>query len=209
MATDTPVLSLYSQDTPTIVSSDASSRGIGGVLLQVQEDGRRAPIYYVSRSLNTTEQRYSQIKKETLAMAWSCERFQCYLFGRDTPFQVDTDHKPLLSIMNSQSLDQCPPRLQHLRLRMMQYYYYNVVYVHSIRGNNLSSQMPCPAAQWKSGFWTILLRSTCLESKYHGLFQTKCCCVLRRRQSTILSSELFCSWCNQNGLRTKNSYQSS
>ena len=49
-------------------------------------------------------------------------------FGCDTPFQVETDHKPLLSIINSQSLDQCSPRLQRLRLRMMQYYY-NVVYV--------------------------------------------------------------------------------
>ncbi|XP_062509074.1 uncharacterized protein K02A2.6-like [Corticium candelabrum] len=95
--------------------------GIGGVLLQVQEDGRRAPFYYVSRSLTTTEQRYSQLEKEALAMAWSCERFRCYLFDRDTLFQV-------MNIMNSQSLDQCPPRLQRLRLRMMQYYY-NVVYV--------------------------------------------------------------------------------
>lgn len=55
MVTNTPVLSFYSQTAPTIVSADASSHGTGGVLLQVQEDDRRAPIRYVSRALTSTE----------------------------------------------------------------------------------------------------------------------------------------------------------
>ena len=119
MVITTPVLAFYSPTATRTVSADASSHGLGGVLLQVQEDGRRAPVSYVSRALTAAERRYSQIEKEALAMVWSCEKFHCHLFGRDIPFQIETDHKPLLSIMNVQNLDQCPPRLQRLRLRMM------------------------------------------------------------------------------------------
>ena len=71
----TPVLDYYSQQSPTIVSADASSHGIGAVLLQVQDDGRRAPIMYASRTLAITEQWYSQIEKEAFAMAWACQNF--------------------------------------------------------------------------------------------------------------------------------------
>ena len=64
---------LFSQRAPTIVSADASYHGVGTVLLQIEEEGRRAPIMYSSRSLTATEQKYSQIEKETLAMAWACK----------------------------------------------------------------------------------------------------------------------------------------
>ena len=111
MVTSPPVLAFYSSDAATTVSADASSYGIGAVLLQIQRDGRKAPVAYVFRALTPTEQRYSQIEKEALAMAWACEKFECYLLGQPTPFLVETDHKPLQTIMNMQHLDQCPPRL--------------------------------------------------------------------------------------------------
>ena len=34
---------------------------------------------------------------------------------------VETDHKPLLAIMNTQSLVECSPRLMRLKLRMLRY----------------------------------------------------------------------------------------
>ena len=37
------------------------------------------------------------------------------------PFAVETDHKPLLAIMNTQSLVECPPRLVRLKFRMLRY----------------------------------------------------------------------------------------
>ena len=128
MVTSPPVLAFYSSDAATRVSADASSYGIGAVLLQIQRDGRKAPVAYVSRALTPTEQRYSQIEKEALAMAWACEKFECYLLGQPTPFLVETDHKPLLTIMNMQHLDQRPPRLQCLKMRMMRYLFH-VIYV--------------------------------------------------------------------------------
>ena len=91
-----------------------------------------------NRALTATEQRYSQIEKEALAMTWACDKFDCYLLGKDQPFQVETDHKPLQTIMNLQDVDQCPPRLQRLKMRMMRYFF-EVIYV---PGKNLV--IACP-----------------------------------------------------------------
>lgn len=44
------------------------------------------------------EQRYSQTKREALAVAWGCNHFHLYLLG--THFTVLTDQKPLVSINN-------------------------------------------------------------------------------------------------------------
>ena len=109
----TTVLAYYSQRARTIVSMDASSHGVGAVLLQIQEKGRRAPIMYSFRALTATEQKNSQIEKEALAMVWVCEKFHCYFFETEMPFMVETD-KPLLAIMNTQSMVECPPRLMRL-----------------------------------------------------------------------------------------------
>ena len=52
---NTPVLAFYSSEAPTIVSADASSYGMGAVLLQEQQNGRRAPVAYASCALNNTK----------------------------------------------------------------------------------------------------------------------------------------------------------
>lgn len=84
------VLAYYNPELHTIVSVDSSAYGMGAVLLQVQHDGRRAPLAYVSRALTDTEKRYPQIEKEALAITWGCERFAQYLIGRVEPFTVET-----------------------------------------------------------------------------------------------------------------------
>lgn len=95
---------------------------MGAVLLQVQQNGRRAPVAYISRALTDTEKRYPQIEKEALAVTWGCERFAQYLIGEE-PFTVETDHKPLIPILNTQNFSQCPPRLQGLKMRLAPFSY--------------------------------------------------------------------------------------
>ena len=88
-----PVLSHYSPDLPTKVSADASANGMGAVLLQ-QKDGDWRPIFYASRSVTSTEQRYAQVEKEALACTWACEKFSdfnSYWVSLPSPLRLTTD----------------------------------------------------------------------------------------------------------------------
>ena len=114
-----PVLAIYDPNLKTTVSADASSFGLGAVLLQEQLSGELKPVAYISRSLSTTEQRYAQIEKEALAFTWACERLADYLIGLD--FHICTDHKPLVPLFSSKHLEEMPIRVQRFRLRMMRF----------------------------------------------------------------------------------------
>ncbi|CAG7661676.1 unnamed protein product [Allacma fusca] len=105
----------------TIVSSDSSSYGLGAVLRQLGDDGNLHPVAYASRTLYKAERGYAQIEKEALAMVWACERCEYFILG--LPFKVETDHKPLLAIMNTKNLDELSSQLQRFRMRMMRYSY--------------------------------------------------------------------------------------
>ena len=65
-----PVLACFKLGSPTVLVSDASPVGLGGVLLQEQDSGELKPIAYISRSLSPTEGRYSQIEREALGCVW-------------------------------------------------------------------------------------------------------------------------------------------
>ena len=59
-------LAFYNVTALTTFSADASSYGLGVVLLQKQPSGLWAPIAYASCAMTLTEQHYSQIEKEAL-----------------------------------------------------------------------------------------------------------------------------------------------
>ena len=154
MLSQAPVLAFYDPDAVTIVSADASSYGMGAVLLQVQPDGNRAAIAYASRAMTEGEKRYAQIEKEAFAMKWGCEYFGQYLLGRTEPFTVETDHKPLVSIMNLQDLSQCPPRLQRLKLRLAPFSFESNMF----QARQFQWLMPCrelPLLEVKMTWWMI------------------------------------------------------
>ena len=88
MASSTPVLGYYEPSKPLCFSLDASSKGLGAVLLQHEK-----PLAYASRALTPTQQRYAQIEKETLAIVYGVQKFHQYIYGRTK--DVETDHKPL------------------------------------------------------------------------------------------------------------------
>ena len=116
-----PVLALYNPTKETVVSSDASSFGLGAVIKQKQPNGVWKPIAYASRSLTPTEKRYAQIEKETLAATWASERFHTYLMGKE--YTLIADHKPLVALLSNKNLEDLPPRILRFRLRLMRYNY--------------------------------------------------------------------------------------
>ena len=76
--TSTPMLAHYSVNRETELSTDASSYGLGAVLLQKQEEELWRPVAYASRAMSPTEQRYVQIEKEALGITWACDCFADY-----------------------------------------------------------------------------------------------------------------------------------
>ncbi|XP_071093535.1 uncharacterized protein [Haliotis cracherodii] len=119
--TSAPVLGHYDPNAETCVSADASSFGLGAVICQKDCSGVYKAVAYCSRSMTDTERRYAQVEKEALAITWACERFRDYLLGKQ--FHINTDHKPLLSLLGNKSLDQLPPRIQRFKMRLMAYSY--------------------------------------------------------------------------------------
>ena len=115
------ILALYNPKAKSRVSADASSFGLGAVLLQKSENGEWRPVAYASKSLSETETRYAQIEKEALAIVWSCEKFSDYILG--SKFDIETDHKPLVPLLSNKRLDDLPPRVLRFRQRMAKYDY--------------------------------------------------------------------------------------
>ncbi|CAF4518486.1 unnamed protein product, partial [Rotaria magnacalcarata] len=104
MITSPAVLIFPDPGKPYIIRTDASGVGIGAVLLQEQIVNRYnitsiyKPVAFASRTLKPAETRYSTIELEVLAIWWSVtQKFHSYIEGQQ--FTVETDHKPLLSLM--------------------------------------------------------------------------------------------------------------
>ena len=112
--TNSPVLALE-----TVLSADASSFGLGAVLMQIHTSGDLPPVAYISRAITPTERRYAQIEKEALAFTWACERLSDYLVGM--MFHIQTDHKPLVPLFSYKNLEELPLRVHRFRMRMMRF----------------------------------------------------------------------------------------
>ena len=120
MLTTCPILAPFDLNLETVVSADASSYGLGAVLLQKQKVRELKPVAYISRSMTATEQ-YAQVEKEALAFTWACERLQDYLVG--LTFHIQTDHKPLVPLFSTKNLDELPIQIQQFQLQMMRFHF--------------------------------------------------------------------------------------
>ena len=93
-----PVLAYPDYDAPFIVSTDASDKALGAVLSQKDKDGRNHPIHYASRCLSATEEKYSTVEREALAVIFALKKFRPYLLT--SRFTLFTDHQALKYTFN-------------------------------------------------------------------------------------------------------------
>lgn len=103
--TTSPTLGFADFSRPFILETDASLQGLGAVLMQDQEDGRRI-IAYASRTLHGSERNdanYSSAKLELLAVKWAVtEKFKDYLYS--AKFEILTDNNPLCYLQSTSKL---------------------------------------------------------------------------------------------------------
>ncbi|CAF0825482.1 unnamed protein product [Adineta steineri] len=78
---------------PLLLSTDASDNRIGAVLKQKSADNKLHVISYFSQMLSTTQQRYSTIEKEALAIHTALEKLRPYVINHEVT--IETDHCPL------------------------------------------------------------------------------------------------------------------
>ena len=92
-----------------MLETDASSNGLGAVLLQEGEDGKLHPIAYGSQSWTKAERNYHSGKTEFLMLKWAVmDHFKEYLIYQ--PFVVETDNNPLTYLFTTPNLNVCGHR---------------------------------------------------------------------------------------------------
>ena len=112
------VTSFYDPSLNSLIITDASPVGISAILLQQSSNSSYRIIAYSSRTLTHTEQHYSQLERECLAIVHACENFRVYVLGGH--FEIMTDHKPLVHLFtNPQS--RMPLRIERWSLRLQEF----------------------------------------------------------------------------------------
>uniref|UniRef100_A0A3P9LNX3 ribonuclease H n=1 Tax=Oryzias latipes TaxID=8090 RepID=A0A3P9LNX3_ORYLA len=94
---DAPVLAYRDPGQPFTLDTDASNVGVGAVLSQQEETGKRVVAYY-SCSLSRPERNYCVTRWELLAIILAVRHFRPYLHG--TKFRLRTDHASLTWMLN-------------------------------------------------------------------------------------------------------------
>ena len=97
LITNTSSLKYFNVNQPVVVQTDASTEGLGAVLLQ---EGQ--PVSYGSRSLTDSEKNYALIELELLAIVYGMQKYDQYVFG-NPDVTIHTDHRPLEPIFQKQS----------------------------------------------------------------------------------------------------------
>ena len=80
-----------------IIATDASDKGVGAVLFQMNGT-KKDIISVVSKSLSDSQRRYAITKKELFAVIYALNKFNNYVYGRK--FLLQTDHQSLLTIFS-------------------------------------------------------------------------------------------------------------
>ena len=88
-------LAHFDHNLPVLVKTDASKKGVAGLLLQKHEDQWRI-VSCCSRRLSHSEENYGITDLEGLAVMYTVTKFRHYLLGK--PFEIMVDHCALCAL---------------------------------------------------------------------------------------------------------------
>ena len=86
-----------------IVAFDASKKGWGAVIMQLDKDGKRHPARYESGLWNTAESNYDAGKRECRALLKTLKKFRFWLYG--VHFLLETDANTLRAQLSRSAAD--------------------------------------------------------------------------------------------------------
>ena len=132
-----------------VITSDASTVGIGAALSQRDGKGCLRPLAYASRSLNKAERRYPAVELEALGIVYALRQFRQIILGY--PIAIETDHKPLVFLLKHPDPNS---RLYRYQLELLEYQIENIAYIEG--GSN-------SVADYLSR-WTLAPDESCLPT---------------------------------------------
>ena len=94
-------LAIFDPKLPIYLTTDACDYALGAVLSQTHPLGER-PVAFISKTLNTTEMKYSMWEKELYAVVWSVKYFRPYLLPYE--FTILSDNKPATQLLANTTL---------------------------------------------------------------------------------------------------------
>jgi hypothetical protein len=108
-------LTIMNEQDPLVLYTDASTKAIAGVLMQIQ-GGIEKPCIFVSHALSEQASRWGIMELELYAFVYCVKQLSPYLMGKQ--FIVRTDHKNLIYLANS-----TVPKLVRWRIILSEFKY--------------------------------------------------------------------------------------
>ena len=103
--TEEPVLMMPDQTKPFQIETDASKYAMGAVLTQLDSNGNRHPISFISKTFSPTEWNYEIYDRELLAIIRALNEWRHYIQGTPHTTTILSDHKNLTYYREAQRLN--------------------------------------------------------------------------------------------------------
>lgn len=116
--TSAPILCFPDFTKQFILTTDASSIAVGGVLSQIRDDGKDHPIAFFSKALSKAEKKWDSCEQELYAIVCGVRHFRHYLLN--TYFKIRTDNKACTYVLRKSELS---PRLARWAIQLADYNY--------------------------------------------------------------------------------------
>src|SRR5208282_3764925 len=102
--TEEPVLMMLDQTRPFQIESDASKYASGAVLTQMDCNGDRHPVAFMSQTFTDTKRRYEIYDRELLGIIRALKEWRHYIQGSGHTTLIHRDHKNLTYFRQTQKL---------------------------------------------------------------------------------------------------------